>query len=417
MNPPNHAYGWARGLLLRGPLVSLRFRDFRFLWAATMAMSLGFWMQQLTVGWLVLQLSDSPLMVGVAEAARLSPFLLFGLMAGTIADRLERRVILRIIVGANVLLSLGMGALEYFGLLSVPIAVVGAFLYGTANAFLMPTLQAFIHDIVGSRNVVNGLALNQFAQRLMGVFGGLLGGLLLARMGIGGTFIVMAIGYGASLVILTGVKARSNPGAAEQMPSSVWRSFAEGIGLMASNRSVRALLVLAVATEIFAFSYIVMLPIFARDILEIGESGLGVLIATRATGSMLGVAILAVVGNRLPRGRVLILSSALFGLSLAAFGSAPWFALALVALGFAGVVAAIFDTLQQAALQLAVGETQRGRAMGIWVMGVGAGPVGHLQVGGLAQATSAPFAIIFNGLALIVIVAGVAIMTPRLRRL
>ena len=402
---------------MRGPLTSLRFRDFRFLWAATMAMSIGFWMQQLTVGWLVLELSDSPFMVGVAEAARLSPFLLFGLMAGTIADRLERRVMLRIIVSGNVLVSIAMGTLEYFGLLSLPIAVGGAFLYGTLNAFLMPTLQAFVHDIVGSRNVVNGLALNQFAQRLMGVAGGLIGGLFLARMGIGATFIVMGIGYFVSLVILMGVKARPTPGGPTPVPPSVWRSFAEGFGLMASNQSVRALLVLAVATEIFAFSYIVMLPIFARDVLEIGESGLGILIAVRATGSVLGVAILATVGNRLPKGRVLILSSALFGLSLAAFGSAPWFVLALVALGFAGVVAAIFDTLQQAALQLAVGEGQRGRAMGIWVMGVGAGPFGHLQVGGLAQATSAPFAVIFNGLVLIVVVTGVAIMTPRLRKL
>ena len=176
-----------------------------------MAMSMGFWMQQLTLSWFVLSISDSAFWVGAAEAARLAPFLLFGLVAGTLADRLERRILLRIIVSCNILLSVTLGALELNGMLTVPVAIGGAFLYGTVNAFLMPTLQAYVHDIVGSRYVVNGLALNQFAQRLMGVFGGLLGGTLLLVLGIGGTFIVMAAGYAIALVILFGTAHSITP--------------------------------------------------------------------------------------------------------------------------------------------------------------------------------------------------------------
>ncbi len=402
---------------LDGPRRILQFRDFRVLWPATMAMSMGFWMQQLTLGWLVLQMSDSAFWVGAAEAARLAPFLLFGLVAGTIADRLERRILLRVIVTCNIVLSVALGILELNGLLSVPIAIGGAFLYGTVNAFLMPTLQAYVHDIVGSRLVVNGLALNQFAQRLMGVFGGLLGGVLLAVLGIGGTFLVMAGGYTIAFVILLFTRTASRPGFGAPEQPSVRQSFGEALSLVGRNPSVRALLLLSVATEIFAFSHIVMISIFARDVLEIGEQGFGIMVAARAVGSVVGVVALAAIGDRLPKGKTLLVASALFGLSLAAFGSQPWIITALVFLGLAGTMAAIFDTLQQAALQLAVGSDQRGRAMGIWVMGVGAGPVGHLEVGSLSDFTSPQFAVIFNGLMLVIFVILITMTTPRLRRI
>ena len=382
-----------------------------------MAMSMGFWMQQLTLGWLVLQISDSAFWVGVAEAARLAPFLLFGLVAGTLADRLERRILLRVIVFCNIVLSVILGTLEINGLLTIPIAIVGAFLYGTVNAFLMPTLQAYVHDIVGSRYVVNGLALNQFAQRLMGVFGGLMGGVLLAFLGIGGTLLVMAGGYATALVILFFTRTASRPGFGTPEQPTVRQSFGEALSLVGRNQSVRALLLLSVATEIFAFSHTVMIAIFARDVLEIGEQGFGIMVAARAVGSVVGVAVLASIGDRLPKGKSLLVASALFGLSLAAFGSQPWLVTALFFLGVAGMMASIFDLFQQAALQLAVGGDQRGRAMGIWVMGVGAGPVGHLEVGALSDFTSPQFAIIFNGLMLIVFVILLTMTTPRLRQI
>ncbi len=403
--------------LLAGPLGTLQFRDFRILWAATMAMSMGFWMQQLTLGWLVLDISDSAFWVGAAEAARLAPFLLFGLVAGTLADRLERRILLRVIVTCNIVLSVILGALELNGMLSIPIAIVGAFLYGTVNAFLMPTLQAYVHDIVGSRYVVNGLALNQTAQRLMGVFGGLLGGVLLAVLGIGGTFLVMAAGYATALSILIFTRTDSRPGFGTPEQPSVRQSFTEALGLVGRNRSVRALLILSVATEIFAFSHIVMIPIFARDILEIGPQGLGIMVAARAVGSVVGMVAMAAIGDRLAKGKTLLVASALFGLSLAAFAGQPWLVTALFFLGVAGTMAAIFDLLQQAALQLAVGSDQRGRAMGIWVMGVGAGPVGHLEVGALADFTSPQFAIVFNGFMLVIFVILLTMTTPRLRQI
>lgn len=380
-------------------------------------MSMGFWMQQLTLGWLVLEISDSAFLVGAAEAARLAPFLLFGLVAGTLADRLERRILLRVIVTCNIVLSVILGALELNGMLSVPIAIVGAFLYGTVNAFLMPTLQAYVHDIVGSRYVVNGLALNQTAQRLMGVFGGLLGGVLLAFLGIGGTFLVMAAGYATALSILLFTRTSSRPGFGTPEQPTVRQSFGEALTLVGRNPSVRALLILSVATEIFAFSHIVMISIFARDILEIGPEGFGIMVAARAVGSVIGVVSLASIGDRLPRGKTLLVASAMFGLSLAAFGTQPWLFTALFFLGVAGAMASIFDLFQQAALQLAVGSDQRGRAMGIWVMGVGAGPVGHLEVGSLSDFTSPQFAIVFNGLMLVVFVIILSMTTPRLRQI
>ena len=140
-----------------------------------------------------------------------------------------------------------------------------------------------------------------------------------------------------------------------------------------------------------------MISIFARDVLEIGEQGFGFMVASRAVGSVIGVSALAVIGDRLPKGKTLLVASALFGLSLAAFGSQPWIVTAFIFLGVAGTMAAIFDTVQQAALQLAVGDgsTRQGD--------------GHLgprrsrtrrppRRRRLAEFTNPQFAVVFNGL-------------------
>ena len=154
--------------------------------------------------------------------------------------------------------------------------------------------------------------------------------------------------------------------------------------------------------EVLAFSHMSVLPIFADDILNVGSGGFGILSAARAFGSILGVLLLAIAGTRMANGKTLFTSIILYSIALILFSFSEAFPLSLFILLIVGIAASIFDALQQVLLQLNVGDTQRGRAMGIWVLGVGVGPLGHLEVGILAEFWGATSALLINGTLLLV---------------
>jgi predicted MFS family arabinose efflux permease len=166
--------------------------------------------------------------------------------------------------------------------------------------------------------------------------------------------------------------------------------------------------------ELFGFSHQVMLPILAKEVLQIGAGGLGVLTAFRFLGGVLGVSVLTGLGVIRRRGRMLLGVLALFGAGLVLLAYAPtfWFAAACVI--FINIMASATDVLHQTLLQSSVANEQRGRAMGSWIIGTGIGPVGHLEVGSVASLTNAHLALLANGLALIILTVGMAVCIPRL---
>jgi heme exporter protein D len=180
---------------------------------------------------------------------------------------------------------------------------------------------------------------------------------------------------------------------------------------------MRSLLVSTATTEILGFSHQVMLPILAKEVLQVGAAGLGVLTAFRFIGGMLGVGLLTVCGGMRRQGILLLGMLGLFGSGLILLAYASYFWLAVGCVTFVSVMAAVADTLHQTLLQSNVPNEQRGRAMGSWLVGVGTAPIGHLEIGYLAGFTSARFALSAHGLALILLALLLAILLPRLRRL
>ncbi|MDP6226811.1 MAG: MFS transporter, partial [Dehalococcoidia bacterium] len=171
------------------------------------------------------------------------------------------------------------------------------------------------------------------------------------------------------------------------------------------------------ATEIFGFSHQVMLPILAKDVLQVSAVGLGVLTAFRFGGGAIGVVALAALGEVRRRGVLLLSAVALFGAGQVLLGQAFSFWVALLFVAFANAMASIADVLHQSLLQLSVSNEQRGRAMGSWIVGIGTAPVGHLQIGYLAEATNARIALLVNGVTLAVLALTLGVLLPRLRRL
>ena len=274
---------------------SLRFADFRLLWVSTVLYSLATGMEQVSVGWLIFELTGSELMVGVGAAARMAPFFLFGLLSGAIADRWERRSLLRVgSVGASAV-ALVMALLLLGGLEDVWVVIGLVALLGSTFAFILTVRQTYTYDIVGPEYALNGLALGAMAMQGGGIAGSLAAGAVIEAVGPGWQFVAAAVCYLVSAVATLGI---SNPGRSLRPGAvSVLRNLTGYIRLLRNYRLLLILMVLTAATEVLGFTHMTLFPVFAKEVLSVGPTGLGVMTAGRQAGGLLGLWLLAALGS------------------------------------------------------------------------------------------------------------------------
>ena len=396
-------------------VAALRYPDFRVLWIATVPNQLGQGIQQVLLGWLVFEMTNSSGMVGVAFAVRSAPNLIVGFAAGSVTDRLDRRTIMRISTWGMLLLSLVLALLLYGDRLTVWHLLLATFFMGTLQAFYMTSRQAYVYDVVGAGVVVNGIALVFLAQLVGGIFGAFLAGWSIDWWGPGTSFMVMGISYAVGAFGLYGLRFRgeSAPQTREPMSQNLLNYFRE----LKTNRVMLSLMISTTAAEVLGFSHQVMLPVLAKDVLHVGPTGLGVLTAFRFVGGALGAALLTAVGEVRRRGLLLLVVLALFGVGQVLLSQSSVFWMALLFVTFINVMATATDILHQILLQFSVPNQQRGRAMGSWIVGIGTAPVGQLEIGYLAAVTNARLALLTNGIGLAVLAVVLGLLLPRLRRL
>ena len=395
--------------------VSLRIRDFRLLWASTLLYSLATGMEQVSVGWLIFELTGSELMVGVGAAARMLPFFLLGILSGAIADRWERRSLLRAgTLGASAA-ALVMALVLLGGLANVwaVIALVAAL--GCTFAFTLTVRQTFTYDIVGSENALNGLALGAMAMQGGGIAGSLVSGAVIEAAGPGWQFAAAAVCY---LCSAAATLAISNPGRSiRPAAASVLRNLTGYVRLLRNHRLLLILMFLTASTEILGFTHMTLLPVFAKEVIHVGPAGLGVMTAMRQTGGLLGLWLLAGLPTSRNKGLMMFVTAAGFGGGLMAFSLSGNLYSFLGVLLFVNACAMAVDTLYKTLMQENVSDEERGRAMGSWVLSIGFAPVGHVGVGALAGVVGAPRALLINGAALAAISVIAALGLPRIRRL
>ncbi|MGQ4810036.1 Enterobactin exporter EntS [Candidatus Entotheonellaceae bacterium PAL068K] len=394
---------------------ALRLADFRRLWLATVSSQSGQGMQQVLLGWLVLAMTDSEGMVGVIFAIRSAPNLVVGLVIGVLTDRLDRRLLMRLAVCGMALSSLTMAWLAFADWLQVWQLLVYAGVLGTLQALSITARQVYVYDMLETSGATQGIALISMAQRCGGGLGALLAGATLQWWGPGAAFLVMGLSYSASLVGLWVLRQAGT--AAPRSREPLWDIVRVYMGALRTNQVMRSLMVSTAAAETLGFSHQVMVPILAKEVLQVGAAGLGVLTAFRFIGGILGAGLLTVRGEAQRQGAVLLLVLMLFGGGQVFLAQASHFWQAVGCVTFINVMASIADILHQTLLQYSVPNEQRGRAMGSWVVGLGTAPMGQLEIGYLASLTSARAALAINGLALVALTLGLTLLLPRLRRL
>lgn len=376
-----------------GMLQSLRvYPAFRLLLLGTLATNSAFWMYQVSLGWLALQLTDSAFYVGLAGFAGGIPLLLFSLPAGVVIDQFDRRSVLLLaqcgimLVASLFAILIGTGAITLWSMLIL------AACYGTVMSFIFPTRTAMVPSLVEREDMANAIALNAASQNATRVVGPALAGLLIAAAGVSMTFAVAAAMQILALTATSRLPSRAASSPAKGAPG--WRSLTVGFGIVASDPLLLALIVLALAPTVLVMPYINLMPVFARDILNLGSSGLGLLLASTGLGTVAGALWIA----RSPRVRTWsgaqVITAGLFAIFVAIFALTPVLAVAVPVLFVAGWMSASFLAINQTKLQLSVDDSVRGRVLSIYLMTWGMLPVGQLVVGSIAAQTGATAALV-----------------------
>lgn len=394
-----------------------RLRDLRCLGASTLLNSVGMMGEVVVLGWLALELTNSPFWVGAAMGARALPLFFVGVPAGVLADRLPRHRLL-VATGAGLALTTAvMGVLTWLELAGLGQLMLLTFAAGTLRGIEHAARQSYTHDVVGAPALMSGLAVLGVAMRVGWLLGSLGVGALIARFGSGPAYLAVAAAYLAGALAMLPASAAEPATASE--PDSMWEGVTAFIVAMRKDRTLLVLMMLTAAAEVLGFAHQALLPSLSRDVLHTGPEGLGVMNAARSVGGILGL-IASMRGFAGGGGALFVLVLVAFGGSLICLGAAPYLVgflgVALIVL-VANAAGALADLLAQSLLQLSVPPHLRGRAGGAWVVAIGFAPLGQLQIGALASLFGVSAALGASGLALVALAGATALLYPRLRAL
>ncbi len=374
-------------------LGALAHRNFRLFFFGQGVSLIGTWMQSVAQGWLVLSLTNSPFYVGLVSALGSIGVLTFTLYAGVIADRTDKRRTVVITQSLSMLLAFILAGLALTKVVTVWQVMGLATVLGVVNAFDIPTRQSFLIEMVGKEDLMNAIALNSSMFNAARVVGPAIAGALIGLVGVGMCFFLNGVSYIAVIASLLAMRLppfQPRPGAA-----SAWSGFREVLAYIRMHRRVETLVVLTATLSVFGFPFLVMMPVFARDVLHVQAAGYGALTAAVGVGAMLGALAIAVNSRRIVRrGRLMTLGGTAFGICVLAFALSRSFAVSLALLALAGCAMIVNNALTNTLLQTLVPDELRGRVMGFYsFVFVGLSPLGAFQAGVFAEHFGAPAAI------------------------
>jgi predicted MFS family arabinose efflux permease len=390
----------------------LQHRDFRLLWAAGGVSTACRWMEVAVLGWLILELTNSPWEVALVGVCRSAPMLAFGLFSGLIADRMNRWSILLLAQTGSALVTFALLALLLLQRTQPWQVFLGTFILGCGTILDLPSRRSLIYDLVGPQHLVSAMSLETVNNTVGKFLGPLMGGVAIALSGFQGVYLLLLLAYLSTIGLIVQMRAAIGRPLTRAQP--VWQSLASGVHYALHQRILLGVLGTTFIMNAMAFSYVQLLPVVARDHLRVGPGWMGLLASADGLGTLIGVLLIAALGSIEQPGRIFLLGSCLELVSLVAFALSPWYGLSCALLLVVGVGNAGFSTMQSTLILLAVAPSMRGRALGIMGLCIGATPLGLLELGALAEIVQAPAAIGFNAGAALVFLLLIIALTPLL---
>ena len=396
---------------------SLRYRDYRFLWFAQIGRAAAMWMEQIARPVLILQLTDSSLLLGLVVAARMAPQLLFGLLAGVAADRFDRKRILIAAQWSTMSFHLITAALVLLGVVQTWHVFALAFATGTSMVFNQTARQSLIPQIVPKDEVMNAVALNMAALNVMRIVGPVFAGVILLSGNVGPVYLVSGI-LGAGVILLISQVGIRHVPRTEEEQSSWFDDLREGIGFVLRKPAVLAVLGPPLIMFTFGMPYItVFVPLFAKDVLDLGNSGVGWLMAATGAGAIGGSLFLASQTQLRHRGVLLLVFIGLFSVGLILFSRTTMLPLSIFLLMLAASMSTSFMALTNSLLLELSPDKMHGRVMSLMSLDRGLVPVGAIGAGALAASIGPQDALLIMAGTCLTLVVVAAAAVPALRRL
>jgi MFS family permease len=365
------------------------------------------------LSWLVLEITNSPVLVGLIQALRVFPTSL-GIFGGIIADRVnDRKKLLLGLIASNIVFSIVFGILILTQTIEIWHIVILTMLQNTSNVFQQPTRQVFAIDILGTSRITNAVTLNTLAFRLSSLIGASLVGMLIYYLGIGSFYIWTGIFYLFASITLSVIRVerRTFPSVEK---TSIRKELREVLQYIKRSKEILGLQLIAVFANLFGFPLTnTLLPIFVRDVLHVGADGLGWLMSASSAGAFLAVAYLALKDSQ-HKGRLLCYSSIGWGISLLLLSLVRTFALSSIFLFAVGTTNSVSMVMVSTLLMMLAVEHMRGRVMGVRMLAVFPLSLGNLIAGILANAIGVSATISIQGILFIISVSAILLYAPAL---
>jgi len=385
------------GITWRHTFRALRHRNYRLFFWGQLVSLIGTWMQQTAMSWFVYQITNSKLLLGVVAAMGSAPMMLSSVWGGSLADRYPKRSILVATQTAQMICAFLLAAGVWAGFATPSFIIVIAAMNGLAMGFDMPARQAFTVEMTSREDLLNAISLNSSIVNGARIIGPSVAGLLIGAFGVAMCFFLNGVTFIAVIAGLSMMRLPrfERPAHAVSAGEHAWN----GIVYSIKHQRVRTILLLFLAVGVFGWSYTVLMPAFARDVLNRGANGYGILMSASGIGAFIGALVVATYGHlftprRLALGGVWLFSIALFALSLS---RSFYFAMAFLFVAGFGML--LFFSTSNTVLQTIVPDEMRGRVMGVWSLVFGAMiPLGSLEVGAVAHWLGTPFALGFGAI-------------------
>jgi MFS family permease len=385
------------GVTWRHTFRALRHRNYRLFFWGQLVSLIGTWMQQTAMSWFVYQITGSKLLLGAVAAIGSAPMMLFSIWGGALADLYPKRSILVMTQSAQMICAFLLAAGAWAGFAGPIFIIVIAALNGVAMGFDMPARQAFTVEMTSREDLLNAISLNSSIVNGARVVGPSVAGVLIGAVGVAMCFFLNGVTF---IAVIAGLLMMRLPPfhRPTHLPSAGEHAW-NGIVYSVKHQRVRTILLLFLAVGVFGWSYAVLMPAFAKDVLGRGANGYGLLMSASGTGALAGALVVATWGHVFTPRKLALGGVWLFSVALFVFSLTRNFYAALVFLFVAGFGMLLFFSTSNTVLQTIVPDEMRGRVMGVWALVFGAMiPLGSVEAGAVAHWFGTPFALAFGAI-------------------
>jgi MFS family permease len=405
----------ARNRRIAAALSALGHRNYRLYWLGQLSSVLAQNMEGVAQGWLVLELTNSPLLLGLTGLAFAAPTIILTLIGGVVADRADRRRIMILSQVGSAAIFFILATLVIIHWIALWQVMALAFLSGCIKAFDRPSRMALLPQMVPKEDIPNAVAMGGTIWQLNRLVGPAIAGMMIYLIGIGPTFYFCFFASLSAVCLWLGIRFEHQPTAVGS--GGLLQHMLDGLNFIRNHEIYYTFIGMTFLNSAFGMSYLILMPVFARSVLDVGAQGFGFLQSAGGLGALCGVLAVAFFSHSRGKGRQAIGGAVVFGVLLIIFALSKSYPLSLLLAYLLGIASQFYITTINAILQVNLPDQLRGRVMGIYGLAWDLMPVGGLIAGAIAEYGGAPMAVVIGGAFVTMTALVVAIGSPNIRRL